>query len=95
MNKSPPLTLHLNLSHPQGQTIDVKCEKSHEIGNFEFLNPVLNLSENWLLITCIGLTNLSRIHEKLLQLSRPQGRLFDVKLKKLQLGYLKTNSAII
>ena len=58
------------LSHPQGQIIDVKCEKSQLIGHFEFFSPLLNLSENWSLVTC--LTNLGRIHEKLLKLSRPQ-----------------------
>ena len=35
-----------------------------------FFRPLLNLSENWSLVTCI--TNLGRIHEKLFKLSLPQ-----------------------
>ena len=52
----------------QGQIVDVKYEKS--IGHFDFFQPILNLSENWLLVTCI--TYLSRIHEELFKLSCPQ-----------------------
>ena len=55
------------LSRPQGQIIDVKCEKSQKIGHFQ---PLLNLSENWSLVTCI--TNLRSIHEKLFKLSHSQ-----------------------
>ena len=42
--------------------------------------PLLNLSDNWSLATCIA--NLSRIHEKLLKLSSPQGQIIDVKCEK-------------
>ena len=44
----------------------------------KIVQPLLNLSENCLLVTCI--TNLKRIHEKLLKLSRPQ--IIDVKCEK-------------
>ena len=42
-----------------------------------FFQPLLNLSKNYLLVTCI--TNLKRICEKLFKLSRPQGQIIDVK----------------
>ena len=48
-----------------------------------FFRPLLNLSENWSLVTCI--TNLQRICEKLFKLSRPQGQIIDVKCEKSQL----------
>ena len=51
-NKPSPL-LDLKLSRPQGQII---------------FQPLLNLSENGSLVTCI--TNLSRIHEKLIKPTR-------------------------
>ena len=70
------------LSRPQGQIIDVKCEKSQKIDHFFFLRPLLNLSENWSLVTCI--TNLKRIREKLFKLSCPQGQIIDVKGEKSQ-----------
>ena len=38
-----------------------RCEE--KIGFFEFFLPLLNLSENWSLVTCIA--NLGRINEKL------------------------------
>ena len=38
---------------------------------FTFFQPLLNLSENWLLAT--GKINLSRTHEKFGKLSSPQG----------------------
>ena len=44
--------------------------------------PLLNFSGNRSL--AIGRTNLSRIHEKLLKLSRCQGKITDVKCKKSQ-----------
>ena len=47
---------------------------------FFFFLPLLNLSENWSLVTCI--TNLKRICEKLFKLSRPQGQIIDVKCEK-------------
>ena len=49
---------------------------------FFFFRPLLNLSENWSLVTCI--TNLKRIREKLFKLSRPQGQIIDVKGEKSQ-----------
>ena len=49
---------------------------------FFFFRPLLNLSENWSLVTCI--TNLKRICEKLFKLSRPQGQIIDVKGEKSQ-----------
>ena len=49
---------------------------------FFFFRPLLNLSENWSLVTCI--TNLKRICEKLFKLSRPQGQIIDVKCEKSQ-----------
>ena len=47
---------------------------------FFFFRSLLNLSENWSLVTCI--TNLKRIREKLFKLSRPQGQIIDVKGEK-------------
>ena len=49
---------------------------------FFFFRPLLNLSENWSLVTCI--TNLKRIREKLFKLSRTQGQIIDVKGEKSQ-----------
>ena len=49
---------------------------------FFFFRPLLNLSKNYLLVTCI--TNLKRICEKLFNLSRPQGQINDVKCEKSQ-----------
>ena len=46
-----------------------------------FYQPLLNLFENWLLVTCI--TDLKMIHEKLFKLSRPQGQIIDVKMWKI------------
>ena len=46
------------------------------------LRPLLNLSENCLLVTCI--TYSKRIHEKLSKLSRPQCQIIDVKCEKSQ-----------
>ena len=46
------------------------------------LQPLLNMSENCSLVTCI--TNLGRIHVKLFMLSRPQGQIIDIKCEKLQ-----------
>ena len=40
-------------------------------------SSLLNLSENWLLITCS--THLSRIHDKSLKLSRPQGQIIEMR----------------
>ena len=47
-----------------------------------FFQPLLNLSKNYLLVTCI--TSLKRICEKLFKLSRPQGQIIDVKWEKSQ-----------
>ena len=47
-----------------------------------FFRPLLNLSKNYLLVTCIN--NLKRICEKLFNLSRPQGQIIDVKCEKSQ-----------
>ena len=47
-----------------------------------FFQPLLNLSENWSLVTYI--TNLGRIHGKLFKLSCPQGQIIDVKCEKSQ-----------
>ena len=47
-----------------------------------FFQPLLNLSKNYLLVTCI--TNLKRICEKLFKLSRPQGQIIDIKWEKSQ-----------
>ena len=56
--------------------------------------PLLKFSENWLLAT--PSTNLSRIHEKRFQLSRPQGQTIDVKSEKSKLiGDFDFSSAII
>ena len=52
-----------------------------------FFRPLLNLSENWSLVTCI--TNLKRIREKLFKLSRRQGQIIDVK------GENRNKSAIV
>ena len=69
-------------SRPQGQIIDVKCENRNKSAIFFFFRPLLNLSKNYLLVTCI--TNLKRICEKLFNLSRPQGQIIDVKCEKSQ-----------
>ena len=47
-----------------------------------FFQPLLNLSENCLFVTCI--TNLKRIHGHFFKLSRPQGQIIDVKCEKSQ-----------
>ena len=47
-----------------------------------FFQPLLNLSKNYLLVTCI--TNLKRICGKLFKLSRPQGQIIDAKWEKSQ-----------
>ena len=61
---------------------------------FFFFRPLLNLSENWSLVTCI--TNLKRICEKLFKLSRPQGQIIDVKCEKSQsIGHFFFSPAII
>ena len=48
-----------------------------------FFLPLLNSSENWLLVTCI--TDLKIIQGKLFKLSRPQGQIIGVKCEKSQL----------
>ena len=58
------------LSRPQGQIIDVKGEIAISRPFRIFFRPLLNLFKNWSLVACI--TNLGRIHEKLLKLSRLQ-----------------------
>ena len=59
-----------------------------------FFQPLLNLSKNYLLVTCI--TNLKRICGKLFKLSRPQGQIIDVKWEKSQeIGHFFFFSAII
>ena len=69
------------LLRPQGQIIDIKCEKI-AINRSFFFHPLLNLSENWSLLTCI--TNLGRIHEQLFKLSRPEVNV-NVDADELQL----------
>ena len=80
------------LSRPQGQIIDLKCENLNKSDILNFfsalikLRPLLNLSENWSLVTCI--TNLGGIHEKLFKLSRQQVNVnadADADTAKLQL----------
>ena len=68
------------LSRPQGQIIDMKNRNKSAI--WIFFQPLLNLSENYLLVRWI--TNSKRIHETLFKLSRPQGQIIDVKGKKSQ-----------
>ena len=70
------------LSRPQGQIIDVKCEKSHKSAILNFFQQLFKLSENWSFVTCR--TNLGRMHEKFVKLSRPQGQIVDVKKQKSQ-----------
>ena len=65
-------------SRPQSQIIDVNRNKSAILN---FIQPLSNLSENCLLVTCI--TNVNRIHEKLFKFPRPQGQIIDVKYKKI------------
>ena len=60
------------LSRREGQIIDVKWSML-----------VLNLAENWSLVTCIK--NLGRIHVKPFKLSRPQC-IIEVKCKKIALN---------
>ena len=57
-----------NVSHPQGQIIDVN--KSAINRNFDFFQPLSNLSENWSFATCI--TNLGGMYENLFKISCPQ-----------------------
>ena len=59
-----------------------------------FFQPLLNLSENCLLVTCSR--NLKRIHEKLFKLSRPKGQIIDIKCENLNKSAIeKFFSAII
>ena len=53
-----------------------------EISHSNFFQPLLNLSENWSLVTFM--TKLGRIQEIIFMLSCPQGQTIDVKCKKLQ-----------
>ena len=76
------IELKVILLRPQGQIIDVKCKNRKKSAIWNFFQPLSNSSENWLVLTF--LTHLSRINEKLLMLSRPQGRIIDVKCKKSQ-----------
>ena len=48
---------------------------------FFFFQPLLNLSKNYLLVTCI--TNLKGICEKLFNLLRPQGQIIDENVENL------------
>ena len=63
----------------QGKIIDKKSKKISIDHLFWFFQPLLNFSESWLLVTCI--TNLDKVHEKLLKLSRPQGEIIDIHVK--------------
>ena len=56
-----------------------------------FFQPLLKLSENCLLATCI--TNLRSIHEKSFKLLCPQGQIIDVKIQ--QISHFELFSAII
>ena len=49
--------------------LTLNAKNRNKLAILNFFWPLLNLSENWLLVTCI--TNLGRIHEKL-KLSRPK-----------------------
>ena len=79
LDNSPPPLLNLkSLLRPQGRPFWI------------FFQPLLNMSENWLLVWCI--TDLKMIHEKLFKLSRPQGQIIDVKCEKSQLiGHFEKN----
>ena len=64
----------------QGQIIDIKCQKNcNKSAILIFFQSLLNLSENWSLVTCI--TNLERIHKKNFRLSCPQGKIIEVNAK--------------
>ena len=43
LDNSPPPLLNLKVLRPQGQIIDVKCEKSQETGHFEFFQAIIEL----------------------------------------------------
>ena len=47
-----------------------------------FFQPLLNLSEDCLLVACI--TNSKRIHGQFFKFWRPQGQIIDVKWEKSQ-----------
>ena len=69
----------------QGQIFDVhvKCEKSPDHNKTAILNffqPLLNLSENCLLVTCMH----NKFEQEHLKLSRPQGQIIDGKCEKSQ-----------
>ena len=42
-DNSPLPLLNFKLLRPQGQIIDVKCEKSQEIGHFDFFSAIIQL----------------------------------------------------
>ena len=61
-----------------------KAKNRNKSAILNFFQPLLNLFENWSLVTCI--TNLGRIHEKLFKLSRPQVNVnADAAVAELQL----------
>ena len=60
-----------------------KKKKSATLKKFQLL---LNLSKNYLLVTCI--TNLKKIREKLFKLSCPQGQIIDLKGRKIVISRL-------
>ena len=70
------------LSSPQGQIIDYTVKNHNKSAILTFFQPLLNLSENCFLVTCI--THFKRILEKLPKLSRPQGQIIEVNCEKLQ-----------
>ena len=55
-----------------------EINKNNESTLDNSLPPLFNLPENWLVATCR--TNLSRIHETLFKLSRPQAKISDVAI---------------
>ena len=56
-------------SRPQGKIIDIKCEKSQEIGNFELFSAFSELFRE-LVMSNMQNYNLSRVHGKLLKQPR-------------------------
>ena len=84
LDNSPPPLLNLkSLLRLQGQIIDVKCKKIAINQPFwNFFQPLLNFSKNYLLVTCI--TDLEMIHEKFFT----QGRIIDVRGEKTQFYFI-------
>ena len=64
--------LHEKLSYRahKGKLLTLNAKNRNKSAIWIFFQPLLKLSENWSLVTCLA--NLGRIHEKLFKLSRPQ-----------------------